>query len=597
MTTDGRKVFLSKPLLFLCLSLVMLTPTGSPEGEQAADTILANGRIYTVDARHTRAQAMAIRNGKTVFVGTNSAAKLFIGTKTAQIDLQGKTVLPAFTDAHCHLDSGGIQDLYEISFTNVNTATIKDYLRQLAAFVKANPDLPGYRGMGWVNGAAPGIGPLATDLDAIVRDKPVILRSQDGHSVWANSKALGLGHIAESTGDPPNGKIERLKDGRPSGTLREAAAGFLDNVIPAYTTHQYETAILHFQKDVAGPLGITQVFIPGLAVNSPQFAAYENLAQSGRLALRIRAAVTVNPKDPVAAQIQAAVKERSKHSSRLFQVDAVKFFVDGVIEGHTGYLLHPYTDAEEYNGNPEYRGMPMWPQGALCTASAAASKAGFRLHYHAIGDAAVRMALDAISAAEKSSGRRDLRPAITHLQLVDSADLPRFKTLGVVAVTQPYWFVSDKYYFWNIQVPYLGRKRADFEYPMETFIKEGVLVASSSDYPVTLPPDPLEGIETGILRWFQGASNGSEVLWPGERCTVTQMIDSFTISGAKSLFLEKISGSLEVGKSADFIILNRDITQIPPEQIGDAKKTRVLATYFQGQKVFGSSDVGQTPVR
>jgi predicted amidohydrolase YtcJ len=595
MANRGCRTRVLVSALLLGLWWLSTAPTGRSGPEPVADIALINGSIYTADGPHTRVQAMAVRNGKITFVGTNFAARIHVGTQTVQIDLHGKTVLPAFTDAHCHLDSGGVQDLYEISFTDVNTATIQDYLKQIAAFVKAKPDLPGYRGMGWVNGAAPGIGPLAADLDKIVSDKPIILRSQDGHSVWANSKALKLGGVTKSTPDPPNGKIERLKDGRPAGTLREAAMGSMDNVIPAYTPQQYEAAILHFQKNIAGPFGITQVFIPGLAVHSPQFAAYEQLAKSGKLTLRIRAAVTLNPREPVAAQIQAAAVERSRHTSALFQVDAVKFFVDGVIEGHTGYLLKPYADAGKYNGNPDYRGMPMWSQDVLNEASSAALKAGFRLHYHAIGDAAVRMALDAISAAEKSSGRKDLRPGITHLQLVDPADLPRFKTLGVIAVTQPYWFVSDKYYFWNIQVPYLGKKRADLEYPMQSFFKQGVLVASSSDYPVTLPPDPLEGIETGILRWFQGASRGSEILWPSERCSITEMIDSFTINGAKSLFLEKTSGSLEAGKSADFIILNRDIFKTPVQEIGDAKKTRVLATFFQGRQVYSNSAFGPKP--
>jgi predicted amidohydrolase YtcJ len=146
--------------------------------------------------------------------------------------------------------------------------------------------------------------------------------------------------------------------------------------------------------------------------------------------------------------------------------------------------------------------------------------------------------------------------------------------------------VIDKDYFWNIQVPYLGKRRADDEYPMRSFFSEGVLVASSSDYPVTLPPNPLTGIETGVLRWYQGVSSGSEALWPSERCTVRQMIDSFTINGSKSLFLEKTSGSIEVGKSADFVILSRNILKIPVKQIGDPKQTRVLATYFQGRKIF-----------
>jgi hypothetical protein len=273
----------------------------------------------------------------------------------------------------------------------------------------------------------------------------------------------------------------------------------------------------------------------------------------------------------------------------LFKVSSIKFFVDGVIEGHTGYLIKPYADARHYNGDPNYRGMSMWSPEDLNAASVAASKAGFLLHYHAIGDASVRMALDAILAAERAAGRKDMRPAITHLQLVDPKDLARFKTLGVVAVTQPYWFVSDKYYFWNIQMPYLGKWRADHEYPMQGFLREGVLVASSSDYPVTIPPNPLAGIETGILRWYQGLSNGSESLWLSERCTIQQMIDSFTINGSESLFLEKTSGSLEVGKSADFIILSQNIFKIPPKHIGDSRFSRVLATYFQGRQVFDAS--------
>ena len=199
----------------------------------------------------------------------------------------------------------------------------------------------------------------------------------------------------------------------------------------------------------------------------------------------------------------------------------------------------------------------------------------------------MRMALDSIAAAEKAAGRKVMRPAITHLQLVDPADLARFRSLGAVAVTQPYWFVIDKDYFWNIQVPYLGKRRADREYPMRSFFYEGVLVASSSDYPVTLPPTPLAGIETGVLRWGQSFSSGSAVLWPSERCTLRQMIDSFTMNGAKSMLLDTISDSIEVGKSADFVLLNRNLFAIPAKQIGDAQNTHVEATYFRGRQVFG----------
>ena len=573
------------PALTLLIALFW-TQIILPVAETPADMVFTNGFIYTLDSRHSVAEAIAVRGETIVFVGSNSAVRSFIGPKTIRVDLKSRMLMPSFTDAHTHIDTGGIQDLYEISFTDLANATLKDYLRQINAFVKASPGLRGYTGMGWVNGVAPGIGPLAADLDRIVPDKPVVLRSQDGHSAWANSKTLELAHLSKSTANPPNGKIERLPDGRPSGTLREAAMGLVDKVIPPYTQQQYEAALLHYQKTVAGPLGITQVFVPGLPANSPQLAAYENLAKAGKLTMRIRAAVVLNPDQPAAPQIQAAIAERAKHNDPLFRITAIKFFVDGVIEGHTGYLLKPYADADRYNGNAHYRGMPMWSQDALNAASAAASNAGFGLHYHAIGDAAVRMALDAITIAQKTDGKQGFRPAVTHLQLVDPTDLLRFRTLGVVAVTQPYWFVIDKYYFWNIQVPYLGRQRADLEYPMQSFIKDGALVASSSDYPVTMPPNPLAGIETGVLRWYQEGSNGNEVLWPAERCTLEEMLDTFTINGAKSLLLENISGSIETGKSADFIVLNRNILEIPTKLVGDSKQTYVLFTYFRGRKIF-----------
>ncbi len=581
---QGQYTFANRA--FAALLLFVIAQCGLAGTPAPADTIFFNGVIYTADKAHAIAQAVAIRDDKIVFVGNDSRAQSYIGPKTIQINLKSRLLMPAFTDAHAHLDQGGIQALYEISFTDVINATLKDYLRQIGDFAKAFPGLRGYRGMGWVNGVAPGIGPLASDLDRIIPAKPVVLRSQDGHSVWINSKALELAHITKSTKDPQNGKIERLPNGIPAGTLREEAMSLVNNVIPAYTQQQYEDAIVYFQKTVAGPLGITQIFVPGLPLGGPQMAAFASLARSGKLSMRIRTAAVISPEEPLAQQIQAAASERAKYANPLFQVSSAKFFVDGVIEGHTGYLLHPYTDAAKYNGQPGYRGMPMWPSAALNSASTAAAKAGFGLHYHAIGDAAVRMALDAIAAAQNAAGNPAIPPSITHLQLVAPEDILRFEKLGTIAVVQPYWFVIDKYYFWNIQVPYLGKLRADREYPMHSFLKNGVLVASSSDYPVTLPPNPLIGIETGVLRWYQEGSSGKEVLWPRERCTLEQMMDSFTINGAKSMSLDNISGSIEAGKSADFVILNRDILRTPPKMIGDPHQTFVLATYFRGRKIF-----------
>jgi hypothetical protein len=206
----------------------------------------------------------------------------------------------------------------------------------------------------------------------------------------------------------------------------------------------------------------------------------------------------------------------------------------------------------------------------------------FQIHVHAIGDAATAMILDAFAYAARMNGRRDARNLVTHLQLVVPKDILRFKELGVVAVPQPYWFMKDDYYY-TIQVPYLGQKRADAEYPMASFFRTGVTVASGSDYAVTIPCNPLVAIQTGITRSVPGVSDPKEVLWPEERVTLDQMIASFTINGAQANFLEGVTGSIEVGKMADLVVLDKNLFQIPAGEISSAK---VVLTLFEGKEVF-----------
>ena len=569
-----------------------LVRAGRAAAVSPADTVFLHGSVYAADAAGTVAQAVAVRDGRVVFVGGDARARRYVGPATQVVDLAGRLVLPGFTDAHIHPSYGAMLDLYEIVLAP-DVPSLPAYLDIVKAFAADHPDMPGYRGMGWQDTVAPGLGPLAADLDTAVADKPVILRSIDGHSAWVNSEALRLAGVTKDTPDPRGGKIERLPDGTPSGTLREPAAiALVDGVIPAYSERQMVDALLHFQQTIAQPFGITQVFVAALELGcgtitggDNELAAWEQLAREGRLTLRVRGAILMSPDRPVAPQIAAARVERAKHTTPYFRTPTVKILVDGVLEGHTAYLTKPYADAQEYAGDPGYRGVRLWTPEKLAAISVAAAKAGFRLHYHAIGDAAVHMALDAIAAAEKATGRRDMRPAITHLQLVDPRDVPRFKRLGVVAVAQPFWAVKDAYYE-DLQVPYLGRERADHEYPLRSFVDAGVAVATSSDYPVTVTPNPLAGIETGVLRWSQDWVSGPDVLWPEQRCTLAQMVRSATMGGAWSLFAEKSTGSLEPGKSADLIILSRDVFRIPPQFIGDLATTHVEQTWFRGKQVY-----------
>ena len=548
-----------------------------------ADAVYTNGVIYTEDAVHSTAQAVAVKDGLIVYVGNDAGAQAWIGAGTQQVNLGGRTMLPGFIDSHAHPDAA-LDDLYEVNVYSLH-GSMKVYQKQIKAFAAKHPDLAIIQGSGWDSSILPVIGPSRYQLDAAVKNRPVVLWDLSGHEIWCNSAALKLGGITSKTPNPPGGVIEHFPGTHiPSGTLREAATDLVTNKIPDFTVAQYEAGLLHYQNDVAGPYGMTTVYDASLEPGGNAVAAFEDLAQQGKLTVRYRAALHLDPGfGPIDDQIQAAVAERAKHTADLFQTNSVKFFMDGVIEGHTGLLAEPYKD------RPSSLGQQIWKWSALRTAAVKAAQNGFQLHFHAVGDRACSMALNAVGAAEIATGNTTPRDEITHLQLVTQTDVPRFAQLNVIAVPQPYWFVKDSFYY-DIQLPFLGKWRADHEYPMKSFFDNGVLVASSSDYPVTLPPNPLDAIATGVMRWYRGGSEWAvkgpkDVLWPAERVTTRQMVDSFTINGAVANFVDDETGSIEVGKSADLIVLNRNILTCPATKIG---ASRVLLTLLGGKIVYGA---------
>jgi hypothetical protein len=553
---------------------------GASPGEAGAPppagTVFRGGIVYTADARRTTAEAVAVAGGRIVCVGTSDDVSPFIGVRTEVVDLGGRMLLPGFIDSHAH-PSEMVEYVYGVGLMGLGS--VARYKEAVGAFAAEHPELPGIRGWGWSNVVAPGPGLSAADLDEVVPDRPAMIRSEDGHSLWVNTAALRLAGVAARTPDPRNGVIERdAVTGEPSGTLREGAMQLVQRTFPPYTADECAAGLLRFQEEVAAPLGITTVFNAMSVPGDPVLEAFERLQDEDRLTVRYRGGLWLQSDLPLDEQVRAAVAERARHTGSLFQTRAVKLFADGVIEGHTAYLEEAYADT------PGDRGFPEWAPEELAQASLAAAREGFQLHYHAIGDAAVAMALDAIATA-RAAGVATERPGITHLQLVRPRDLARFADLGVVAVTNPYWFFKDDY-FYDLQVPYLGEVRAEREYPMRSFVVAGVHVASASDYPVTVPPSPLAGIQIGVTRWFPGEAKPGDVLWPEERVNVAQMIDSFTIEGAYAHFLESETGSIEVGKSADLVVVDRDLLSVLPDEIGDAK---VLLTMVQGRQVYRDS--------
>jgi predicted amidohydrolase YtcJ len=542
--------------------------------QMKSDLTLLNGSVYTVDKNRSWAQSVSIYNGKIVFVGSNENAKPYIDSQTLVIDLDGKMVLPGFVDAHAHpsdaMDLVGNISLY-------SDDSLEKYIESIKRFVALHPNKSYYRGSGWADTLFPNLGPRKEILDAIIPDKPIALISYDGHSMWGNSVTLEKSIITKDTPDPDGGRIERDPEtGQPSGTLREETAfKLVEKVIPKYSLDERKNALLAYQ-DMAARAGIT--LSHDAMLDAQAISAFNTLAKENLLKMRFRGSITIDPDLDISQQVKSVLTERTKNTHPYFQTNAAKIFVDGVVEGGTAYLLEPYEH------KPQFRGEPIWGTEILNVGTIAFDRENIQIHYHVIGDAAARITLDALELAQQTNGARDSRHLITHLQLVEPDDILRFKLLGVVGVPQPFWFKVDEYY-WELAVPYLGKKRAEKQYPMQSFIDAGVVMASASDFPVTIPFDPLIAIQTGITR--SASSSSKDVLWPEERTNLENMIASFTINGAYANFLENETGSIEVGKQADLIVLDRNLFNVPSREIA---KTNVLLTLVEGKEVFRASN-------
>jgi predicted amidohydrolase YtcJ len=559
----------------LSLLIAIILSNCQQNNSQFGDLVIKKGFIYTADSLSTIAEAVAIKDGKFIYVGDDKGVSSFIGDRTKVIDLEERMILPGFIDAHCHPISS-YRYFYELNLYNLKT--IKNIQNAIKEYLISHPDAKYIRGRGWSDTDFLKTGPDKKIIDEIIKDIPVSFSSDGGHSIWVNSKTLELARITNDTKDPSGGVIERYPNtNEPNGTLRENAADLVSKIFPDYTVADLMKGLQAYQ-DMVLAFGITTAHDAYLDAGSNETEAYRNLESNNRLRMRFRASLYVDPEKGT-EQIIILNEERLKNKGSLFQTNSAKIFIDGVVEGSTAFLNEPYKHL------PDSRGELLWKLNELDKICLELDKNKFQIHVHAIGDAATSVTLDAFNFTGEQNGKRDSRNQITHLQLVDPSDISRFKELSVIAVPQPYWFIKDDYYY-NIQVPYLGQKRANEEYPMESFFNKGVIVASSSDYPVTIPCNPLKAIQFGITRSDLNTTESKDVLWPEERATLDQMIRSFTINGAYANFLDKVTGSIEVGKIADLIVLDKNLFEIPVTEINKAK---ILLTIFQGREVFTDS--------
>ena len=552
------------------------------------DTVIQNADIYTLDSNRPRAQALAINRGRIVLVGNTLEIASHMGPDTDILDLQGKMVLPGFIDSHAHV-SGTPNPEAETNLNNL--ASKAEILSAVRRFAESNPQFDVIYGSGWKNEFFGPAGPIKEDLDAIVADRPVLLTSEDGHSAWVNSKAIKLAGVTKASVNPPGGLIERNpRTGEPGGTFRETARDLIQNVLSPFTVSQIKDSIQNFMQEAAR-VGITSVHDPllvmpdargqlnGFGALSNNILAFKEMDRQKQLTLRVRGTVLTDPTAGV-DQIEPIAAICNQHYPN-FQIAGIKVFVDGVVEGGTAYLLEPYAHL------PENRGAPLWDPDALNDVIRAADKAGLQVHIHVIGDAALRMALDALDQAQMKNGKRDSRHLITHLHIVDRSDIARMAKLNVIGVPQPFWHAKGDY-FRNIEAPYLGYARAEKAYPMQSLAKAGILLAAASDYPVQVPSPPLLGIQMGVTRCEPGETDPGAILDPQERMSLADMLVSFTINGAYANFLEHETGSIEPGKMADLVILEKNLFKIPVTEIADVN---VLMTMFEGRIVYRDSSM------
>ncbi|MGE5703308.1 MAG: amidohydrolase [Clostridia bacterium] len=563
-------------LLLGSVFATFVSAAGSPTTASAikgADVVIEDAKVYTVNKEMPWAEAIAIKDGEIVYVGTNNGVKKFKGTQTKVLDLDGKMVMPGMMDSHNHANYY-VREMFSLSL--FGKSGLKDYQDALKAYLEKHPDIKFVQGMGWQTPLFPAKGPTKEMLDSIAANIPVALTSEDGHSMWVNSKALELAGITKDTADPKDGLIERDdKTGEPNGTLREGAKDLVTKILPTdYTVAQYKEAIKGFENKAAS-MGITEVHIPGLAVDSNAYKAFKELEAANDLHMRYRVSFRGEAAD-IDKQLPVFLQERAKNQGSLFQTNSVKLFMDGVVEGGTAWLKESYAHKHDFTGIPE-----MEP-AVLNKAVVALDKEGFQVHVHSIGDKATSTVLDAFELAMKQNGTGDARHAITHIQLVSPEDVKRFGKLGVVADAQVFWHMQEKGYF-EQSVEFLGNERANHQYPLKSFQDAGAVFAVSSDYPVTVNWNPMQAIQIGVTRMEIGETDEKRALWPQERVTVADMIQGLTRNAAYANFMEQEVGTIEAGKKADIIVLDKNLLEIPANQISE---TKVLLTLFEGKEVY-----------
>jgi len=565
-----------------------------------AGAAYVNGLIYTVDGNNWDKKpqvAMAVgSNGKILKVGSKKAVDFYVTKATQYNDLAGKAVYPGFIDSHVHPPGTSITDLFEIN--NYYDFNIDKTMATIQAFVTANPDLEVYWGSGFNFGMF-GEGTLDPRalLDGVSSDKPIILRSNDGHNMWLNSKALEECDITKDTEASEGGRIQHYTEGEnagePNGILTDCSE--LVTIEKNYTKDQYMQAMEDFTGNM-NAWGYTGCNTGGQS----NLQEAIDLDKANNLTLRMNFSSNMSPDNTVKenmSNLEANIA--ATEDCKNVMVKTAKFFVDGVVEGSTAYLFEPYVGTVAGEMGEDWVSAPKWEnKDYLNKVMLETAKKGIQIHVHAIGDAAIHMTIDGVEYAQEKAGNQDYRNVITHLQVMKNRDKERMGNLGMIGAVQPFWHLKEPDWYEPVDENVLGTKRAWKEYPLKTLQDEGVVLTSSGDYPVSPTNNPFWAIEAGCTRNLNNADyygveditdidDPTYLLNPAERVSLKTMIEAYTINGAYQMYEEDLCGSLSVGKVADFIILDEDPMQ---SDLLDLDSIVVLKTYKDGKCVYNESE-------
>jgi predicted amidohydrolase YtcJ len=551
-----------------------------------ADLAFVNGAVYTVDAARSRAQAVAVKDGRIVGVGSDDAIGEHLGPRTEVFDLDGRMLLPGFQDAHVHPVSGGV-DRLQCDLHDLHSR--EDYLLRVKTYAHEHQDREWILGGGWSMDVFPGGTPTKDILDEIVPDRLVFLPNRDGHSTWVNSRALEAAGITATTPDPADGRIERDASGEPSGTLHEGAADLVGRLAPEPTPDEVYEGLLEGQRYLHS-LGITawQDAIVSTDFWMDNYSAYLRAAGNDDLTARVVGSLWWD-RERGQDQIDELLDLRERGRSGRFSATAVKIMQDGVCETFTAAVLEPYLDRR--GQVTDKRGISFVEPEALKGYVAALDRLGFQVHFHALAERAVREALDAIEAALRANGPSDHRHHLAHIQVVHPDDVPRFRTLRAVANAQPLWAAHEDQMD-ELTIPFLGEPRWRWQYPFGSLVRAGATLAMGSDWSVS-SPDPLEEIHVAVNRMmpptYPYGNESDEVFLPDERLDLATSIAAFTMGSAYVNHLDDETGSIEVGKYADLAVVDRDLFAHPVEEIANAQ---VDATFVEGTAVYERNRAG-----